>query len=215
MTPPSPTISPSHLQGRTAGPVSRALAAVADALVVLGIAVLTGPAVGAVRFLVSGPPFAVPRPSDQVTAVFGCCLAVGYLAAGWSVTGRTVGGRLMGLRVVRRSGRRLRAGRALLRAVLCVALPLGLLWALPSRRNASVADLVVRSAVVHDWHGRYGGRAARRTGVAGSARRPLPREQRGGDEATAADGGQHDQRGGVGAEGQVGDEDGAGDRGAE
>ncbi len=214
MTPPSPAagLSPSHLQGRTAGLVSRALAAVADALVVLGIAVLAGLALGAVRFLVSGPPFAVPRPSDGFTGAFGGCLAVGYLAVGWSVTGRTVGGRLMGLRVAHRSGRRLRPGRALLRAVLCVALPLGLFWAVPSRRGASVADLVVRSAVVHDW---YGGRAARGTGAVASARRRLPREQRGGEEAAASDDGQHDQRGGVGAERQVGDEDGAGDRRAE
>ncbi|MEV5599686.1 RDD family protein [Streptomyces sp. NPDC052496] len=161
MKPSPPVGTPARLQGRTAGLVSRTLAALTDALAVLGIAVLTGLAVGAVRFLVFGPPFTAPRPSDQLTGAFGFCLAVGYLAAGWSVTGRTVGGRLMGVRVVQRSGRRLRPGRALFRAVLCVLLPLGLFWAPLSRRDASVADLVVRSAVVYDWYGGRRGRGER------------------------------------------------------
>ncbi|OKI02119.1 hypothetical protein A6A06_13615 [Streptomyces sp. CB02923] len=165
MTPPPPAVGAARLQGRSAGLVSRTLAAVADTFVVLGIAVLTGLGVGAVRFLVLGPPFDAPRGSDLLTGSFGFALAVGYLAVGWTVTGWTVGGRLMGLRVVHRSGRLLGPGRALLRAVLCVVLPLGLFWAPLSRRDASVADLVVRSAVVHDW---YGGRARPDRAVRGS-----------------------------------------------
>ncbi|WP_030673164.1 RDD family protein [Streptomyces rimosus] len=166
MTPPSPADTPARLQGRTAGLVSRTLAAVADILVVLGIAVLADLGVGAVRFLVLGPPFGPPKASDWLTGFLGFALTVGYLSVSWTVTGRTVGAWLMGLRVVRRSGQPLGAGRALLRAVLCVVFPLGLLWTALSRRDASVADLVVRSAVVYDW---YGGRA--RDGTAGQ--RPL------------------------------------------
>jgi uncharacterized RDD family membrane protein YckC len=39
----------------------------------------------------------------------------------------------------------------LARAVLYVLFPAGLLWVLASRRNASVQDLVVGTAVVYDW----------------------------------------------------------------
>ncbi|MFI0260754.1 RDD family protein [Streptomyces sp. NPDC017056] len=154
MTPAASADGPARLQGRPAGLVTRALTAVTDTLVVLGIAVLAGLGFGAVRLLVLGPPFEVPRPSDWLTGALGFALAVGYLATGWTATGTTVGGRLMGVRVADRSGRRLRAGRALLRAALCVVLPLGLLWAPLSRRDASIADVVVRSAVVYDWYGR-------------------------------------------------------------
>ena len=56
-----------------------------------------------------------------------------------------------GLRVTDRSGGRLTLGRALVRAVLCLAFPAGLLWILVSRRNASVQDLLVGTVVVYDW----------------------------------------------------------------
>jgi uncharacterized RDD family membrane protein YckC len=35
--------------------------------------------------------------------------------------------------------------------VLYVLFPAGLLWILASRRNASLQDLIVRTAVVYDW----------------------------------------------------------------
>ena len=41
--------------------------------------------------------------------------------------------------------------RAVARAVLCLLFPIGLLWVVVSRRNASVQDLLVRSAVAYDW----------------------------------------------------------------
>ncbi|RSO09038.1 RDD family protein [Streptomyces sp. WAC 06783] len=164
MTRPSPADGPARFQGRAAGLVSRTVAAIADILVVLGLAVLADLFAGAVRFLVLGPPFAPPKLSDWLTGVLGFALTVGYLAVSWTVTGQTVGARLMGLRVVRRPGRPLGVGRALLRAVLCVVFPLGLFWTPLSRRDASVADLVVRSAVVYDW---FGGRAR-------DGQRPLP-----------------------------------------
>jgi uncharacterized RDD family membrane protein YckC len=53
--------------------------------------------------------------------------------------------------VVDRFGRRLSLRRALARAVLYVLFPAGLLWVLASRRNASVQDLVLGTAVVYDW----------------------------------------------------------------
>jgi uncharacterized RDD family membrane protein YckC len=66
-------------------------------------------------------------------------------------SGRTVGMQVLGLRLVGASGEPVGPAHALLRAVCCVAFPAGLLWVLVSRRNASVQDLLVRSAVVYDW----------------------------------------------------------------
>ena len=49
------------------------------------------------------------------------------------------------------AGRRLSLPRSLARAVLYVLFPAGLLWLLASRRNASLQDLVLATAVVYDW----------------------------------------------------------------
>ena len=76
---------------------------------------------------------------------------IGSLAAGWASTGRTVGKQVAGLRVLDQTGRRLSLRRALLRAVLYVIFPAGLLWILVSRRNASVQDLLVGTGVIYDW----------------------------------------------------------------
>ncbi|GAA2253035.1 hypothetical protein GCM10010145_20990 [Streptomyces ruber] len=148
------------LQGRPAGVVSRAAAGFVDLLVVLCavFAVHFGYAAG--RYLLLGPPFALPRPAGWFTLVLGYVTAVSYLAAGWLVGGRTVGDQLLGLRVLSRSRGRFTVAAAVLRAVLCVFLPWGLLWIPVDRRGASVQDLVVNSAVVHDWYGRSRGRAA-------------------------------------------------------
>lgn len=139
-------------QGRRAGIVSRSAAAAVDSAVV-AMAVI-GTYVGfAVLLALWSPRHAhlpvVTRPS---IVVFAMVLAVAYLTASWA-TGRTYGDRLLGLRVVDSSGVPLRTVRALLRAVVCVAFPLGLLWAALSRSHRSVADLLARTAVVYDWPG--------------------------------------------------------------
>jgi uncharacterized RDD family membrane protein YckC len=78
-------------------------------------------------------------------------VAVLYLTFSWSATGRSVGKQIAGLRVVDRGGQRLSVRRSFARAVLYVLFPAGLLWVLASRRNASLQDLVVGTAVVYDW----------------------------------------------------------------
>lgn len=67
-------------------------------------------------------------------------LRVGYLTAGWATTGRTGGTAVLGLRVLSISRARLGWGRALLRAVLCVVFPVGLLWSGASRERRSLQD---------------------------------------------------------------------------
>lgn len=141
----------SAVQGQRAGIVSRTVADVID----LGlVGALCGAALllyGVGDYVLTGAPFALPRLPRPGGAAGSSLIAVGYLAAGWAVAGRTPGKQFAGLRVVRVCGRPLTAGRALLRAALCVLFPLGLLWVLISRRNASLQDLLVRTAVLYDW----------------------------------------------------------------
>ncbi|WP_052863179.1 RDD family protein [Streptomyces niger] len=164
MTTSAPRPGPAALQGRPAGLVSRAVAAVVDAGVVLALGLATLLAAGALRFMVTGPPFALPHLPPRVSSTCAAVLTVGYLAGSWLTAGRTAGGRLMGIRVAGRSGRPLGPGRALLRAVLCVAFPWGLLWIPVSRRGRSLQDLVVASTVVHDWYRGPPGRDLTRSG---------------------------------------------------
>jgi uncharacterized RDD family membrane protein YckC len=135
-----------------AGIVTRMLAATIDFLVVLG---LTGGVFGAVAaglFLVSPASFSWPRDLPFDTSVLGLAIAVVYLTVGWAVAGQTVGGAVLGVRVVALGRRRLGWWRSGLRAVLCVFVPLGLLWSAVSVNRRSVQDLLVGSAVVYAGH---------------------------------------------------------------
>jgi uncharacterized RDD family membrane protein YckC len=139
------------LQGHRAGFASRLVADAID----LGVAWLLGLAAlvvaGVVRYLLTGPPLRLPVLPNWLDATTGAAIAVAYLSLSWAATGRSVGKQIAGLRVVDRAGRRLSLWRSFCRAVLYVLFPAGLLWVLASRRNASVQDLIVRTAVLYDW----------------------------------------------------------------
>jgi uncharacterized RDD family membrane protein YckC len=139
------------LQGHRAGFASRVVSDVVD----LGVAWLLGLSAllvaGMVRYLLAGPPFRLPVLPNWLDVTAGAAIAVGYLTFTWAATGRSVGKQIAGLRVVDRNGRLLSVRRAFSRAVLYVLFPAGLLWVLASRRNASVQDLIVGTAVVYDW----------------------------------------------------------------
>ena len=85
----------------------------------------------------------------SVTA--GLVLLVLYLTVAWSIIGRTYGCHVMGLRVVSRRGKRLRPLVALLRAVLYVMFPIGLLFCAGGVGRRSLQDLVLRTSVIYDW----------------------------------------------------------------
>jgi uncharacterized RDD family membrane protein YckC len=137
--------------GEAAGLVSRSISALVDVLVVVA-GVLLGYLVFVLILLMWRPRhFTWPHAAPGLLTSLGCVVAVLYLGAFWSGTGRTIGDQLMGLRVLTGEGMRMRAGRALLRSVLCVAFPVGLLWCAVSRSRRSVQDLIVRSEVVYDW----------------------------------------------------------------
>jgi uncharacterized RDD family membrane protein YckC len=139
------------LQGHRAGLASRVVANAVD----LGVAWLLGLSallvVGVARYLLVGPPFHLPVLPRWLDVGGGAVIAVAYLGFSWAATGRSLGKQVAGLRVVDRAGRKLSVIRSLSRAVLYVLFPAGLLWVVASRRNASVQDLVVGTAVVYDW----------------------------------------------------------------
>jgi uncharacterized RDD family membrane protein YckC len=139
------------LQGHRAGFASRVLADLVDLGVVwlLGLSALL--VAGVVRYLLAGPPFSLPVLPNWLDVTTGAAIAVAYLTFSWAATGRSVGKQIAGLRVVDRVGRRLSLSRSFARAVLYVLFPVGLLWVLASRRNASLQDVVVRTAVLYDW----------------------------------------------------------------
>ena len=89
-----------------------------------------------------------PQPARGTLAAI---LLIAYLGYGWGLEGRTLGKTAMGLRVVRDDGSDLSPVRGMARAVLYFLVLPGILWALVSRRNASLQDLVLRTSVVYDW----------------------------------------------------------------
>ena len=155
MTTITPTARARAHQGQRAGLVSRLAADLIDIVLVLVLGVVLLALVAGVRALFShGFDFlTIPQPGRGSAA--GALLLV-YLWFGWGLNGRTVGKMAMGLRAVRASdGGDLSPSRAFMRALLYVLFPIGFLWVAVSRRNASVQDLLLRTAVVHDWGTRH------------------------------------------------------------
>jgi uncharacterized RDD family membrane protein YckC len=136
-------------QGERAGIVSRVLANAIDLailVVVLGAGYLGW---SAWLFLRRGASFRFPTVTYQGTYIVGAIVLTLLFTVAWSSTGRSYGDRLLGLRVTNRRGDRLGFAAAFIRAVLCVAFPPLLFWAIVDRR--SVQDLVLRTAVIYDW----------------------------------------------------------------
>jgi uncharacterized RDD family membrane protein YckC len=142
--------APVTAPGQPAGIVTRILAALIDVAVV---AALTAAAFGAVVagvFVVNPVSFTWPHGLAAETTLLTGAVAFAYLTVGWAVAGWTVGGAVLGVRVVSRDGGRLGWLRSACRALLCVLVPLGLLWAAVSARRRSVQDLLVRSSVLYE-----------------------------------------------------------------
>jgi uncharacterized RDD family membrane protein YckC len=150
VTTPAQAARARRLQGRRAGLVTRVLADTVDLVVALAIIFLLLLVIACVRFLV-GEGFSFERPDAASSSGASLAVLVVYLSFGWATTGRTAGKALAGLRVLTDDGGDVSALRAIARAILCVVFIPGLFWAGFSRRNASLQDLILRTAVVYDW----------------------------------------------------------------
>ena len=139
------------IQGNPAGLISRTIANILDLGLVFAFVAATYVAWAGVKLLWQGRDFTRPTPGFARAFAFATVVHIVYFAVAWTTSGRTFGNRLMGLRVVGRSGRTLALGWAAIRALLCVYLPFGLLWAGIDRRHRSVQDLILRTSVIHDW----------------------------------------------------------------
>lgn len=141
--------------GRRAGIVTRLAANGIDWVVVLGtyLTLIVGWALLLALLTNNVGTIEVVTPEGWITALMLTAILVLYLSVMWAVTGRTIGKQVVGLKVLRSDGRRLRYGRSLARALLCVFFPgtFGLMWVAVSSRNRSWQDVIVGTAVVYDW----------------------------------------------------------------
>ena len=139
-------------QGEAAGLITRVLANIIDAaVVILGlVAVYLG--IAGVMFLRQGARFTFPIVTYPAAYVAGVVVLVAYFTVSWAAAGgRTYGDRVLGLRVLTAKGQDVGFVRAFLRAVLCVHFPILLVWVAVNRHNRSVQDLVVGTSVIYDW----------------------------------------------------------------
>lgn len=138
-------------QGTAAGVATRFAASGIDGLVVVVSLLAAYGGYIVLRLVVSPRSFEVPDPTVFLVGnVFFAGLVV-YLTIAWWIGGRTVGNHLMGLQVVSTRGGRLGFARALARAVLCAAFPVGLLWCALDPERRSLQDLALRTRVVYNW----------------------------------------------------------------
>jgi uncharacterized RDD family membrane protein YckC len=139
--------------GLRAGIVTRFAAAALDGtLVALVVAIGYGAVIGVV-FLWNPAHFDMPSLPFWGFLVVTGVLMTAYLSVCWATTGRTYGDLVMAVRVVDRHGHHPSFPLALLRAVLCVLVPLGLFYAAVNRRNRSLQDVVLRTSTIYYWHG--------------------------------------------------------------
>ena len=138
-------------QGQRAGVVTRVAASVVDfLLVIVAICLIYGGIVLA-TFVIRPSRFHWPENISWSVPLVYFVLVTAYLSFSWAGTGRTYGAALLGVRVVNHNGATMRLPAAILRALLCVVFPIGLLWVAVSSANHSVADIVFRTSVLYDW----------------------------------------------------------------
>lgn len=134
---------------RSAGIVTRGLAAVIDLLVVLLIMSALYGGLVLMRLVYSPAAFSLPSLDAVFSTVVTFGVAVVYLTGCWTVSGSTAGAVTMGLRVVGRRSQRVSLPVGLLRAIACVVFPIGLLWVVIDQRRRSLQDIVFRTRVVY------------------------------------------------------------------
>ncbi|GGQ48837.1 hypothetical protein GCM10010166_16430 [Couchioplanes caeruleus subsp. azureus] len=133
-----------------AGPVSRTIAYVLDAVIVAVL--FTGAtAVAGVIAAVVGVQEISRAVASGYLLVLPALLAA-YHALFWALAGRTPAMALLGLRVVAVRSPRLSWPSAIVRAVVLAYFPVGAVWALVDRRRQAVHDKLARTAMIRVGH---------------------------------------------------------------
>ena len=136
---------------RPAGFISRALAALIDAVIV--IAICAGIYLGSVfvRLLLAPARFSWPTLHFFLSATGFVIVSVVYLTFWWSTSGRTIGAAVLGIRVRSTRGHQVNWLVAFLRAIFCTIVPIGLFVVIfdPARRR-SLQDIVLRTGVTYE-----------------------------------------------------------------
>jgi len=139
-----------EFQGERAGFATRFLASVIDvalvALLMMGIWLTIE-----ILQLIFTPGVNVEPPRAATLVVWGYFITTLYWMVSWATSGRSIGAWVMGVRVVNRKSERVHWPIALARAAFSVGFPIGLAWAIVSKRNRSVQDVVLRTIVIYDW----------------------------------------------------------------
>jgi len=138
-------------QGRTAGLVTRCVAACVDTLVVASVVLSAYVGLNGLVFLANPRSFTFSDTHLLRSMTVCWVVATLYLTACWAFNGRTYGSHLMGLRVVTRRGHKPRLPVAFLRALFCTLVPIGLLWCAVSRKHHSIQDIALGTHVIYDW----------------------------------------------------------------
>jgi len=138
-------------QGERAGFISRMLACLVDLGLIAAVMFGIWLSISVIQLIFS-PGVDVTPPTAGVLVAWGYALAAIYWTGAWATSGRSLGAWLMGLRVVSSKGNRLSWPKSFLRALFCVSFPVGLVWAIFSKRNRSLQDIVLRTIVIYDWY---------------------------------------------------------------
>jgi uncharacterized RDD family membrane protein YckC len=140
--------------GHYAGAVSRAIAAAADAALIMGLYTL---GLAGFQLLVDAFFQTTPSPAhaNLLAAVSLATWAFGYVFVSLAVAGRTVGKGLVGLRVVQANGATLTARSAFVRTLAfplsALLFGLGFLLIVIRGDHRALHDLIAGTAEVYDW----------------------------------------------------------------
>lgn len=137
-------------QGERAGFATRFLASVIDVALVTVLMIAIWFGIEMLQ-LIFTPGVEVEAPRAATLVLWGYVFTTFYWTVSWATSGRSLGAWVMGVRVVSRKGERLSWPISLARAAFSVGFPFGILWALVSKRNRSVQDVVLRTIVIYDW----------------------------------------------------------------
>jgi uncharacterized RDD family membrane protein YckC len=133
---------------RYAGPVSRTIGYLTDALLVAVTFTVGTVVVGLIVSVMRAGAQDMARAVAPAYLLLLPAWLATYNLLFWGLAGRTLGMALVGVRVVSTRGRPVSWPAALIRAVVLAYFPLGGLWMLVDRRRQGVHDKLARTVVV-------------------------------------------------------------------